>query len=129
MQLREAAARLPLPPPLAPRPAPPKPPPAPPPHLMIDFLGRAASLGDVERAEIERFLHALPTKTHRFLIRATAPGQKGNPSVARRLSLQRGLAVQSVLIAAGIPPERIIVQSLGDPPGADTRRVVLSELP
>lgn len=121
--LGQAALRLPLPPAHV---APPGPPP---PHLALDFQGRGTSLGEVERAAIERFLHKLPNSQGRFLIRATAPGKQGDPSLARRLSMQRGLEVQSVLVAAGIPPERIIVQSLGDPPGADTRRVVLSELP
>lgn len=65
----------------------------------------------------------------RFLVRATAPGRADDPSVGRRLALRRGLAVRDLLVASGIPAQRIIVQALGDVPGTPDDRVTLSTLP
>ncbi|EGO95569.1 hypothetical protein APM_1608, partial [Acidiphilium sp. PM] len=39
------------------------------------------------------------------------------------------MAVRHMLLKAGIPAERIIVQALGNPPGAPDDRVTLSTLP
>lgn len=55
----------------------------------------------------------------RVEIDAFAPAVKGDESAARRLSLQRGLGVRSVLMHEGIPATRIYVRALADtrPPG------------
>ncbi len=48
-----------------------------------------------------------------YQIYAYAPGTTEDPSAPRRLSLLRGLAVQSVLRHAGIPSTRVYVHALG----------------
>ena len=47
---------------------------------------------------------------------AYAAGKPDDPSTARRLSLSRGLAVRSVLLASGIPSAQIYVRALGSTP-------------
>ncbi|MBV8457925.1 MAG: OmpA family protein [Acetobacteraceae bacterium] len=54
---------------------------------------------------------ASPTATINVL--AYAPADAHDPSVARRLSLDRALAIRSVLIAAGVPSSRIYLRALG----------------
>ena len=44
---------------------------------------------------------------------AYAAGKPDDPSTARRLSLSRGLAVRSVLLASGVPSAQIYVRALG----------------
>ncbi len=132
-----AAARLPMPPPPPPviatrRPAPPPKPPAKPvapAPLVIVFPGDEATPGPAAAASVRRFLAASRPRGLRFLVRATAPGGSDDPSEARRLALRRGLAVRGMLVAAGIPAQRIIVQALGDAPDAPDDRVTLSTLP
>lgn len=56
-----------------------------------------------------------------FSVRAYAAADPSDPSVARRLSLSRALAVRSVLIHGGIASPDITVLALGAPPsGAGT---------
>ncbi len=140
-----AVSRLPLPPPPAPviaaarpalpHPAPkpaPKPQPAapkPPAPVAIVMPGTSAAPGPRGEAAVKRFLAAPRPRGLRFLVRATAPGVADDPSIARRLALRRGMAVRHMLLKAGIPAERIIVQALGNPPGAPDDRVTLSTLP
>jgi outer membrane protein OmpA-like peptidoglycan-associated protein len=44
---------------------------------------------------------------------AYAAGKPDDPSTARRLSLSRGMAVRSVLLASGVPSGQIYVRALG----------------
>jgi outer membrane protein OmpA-like peptidoglycan-associated protein len=44
---------------------------------------------------------------------AYAAGKPDDPSTARRLSLSRGIAVRSVLLASGVPSAQIYVRALG----------------
>ena len=44
---------------------------------------------------------------------AYAAGKADDPSTARRLSLSRGMAVRSVLLASGVPSAQIYVRALG----------------
>lgn len=134
---------LPLPPPVPPSPevasaaiAPPppvpspKPKPKPEPHaLTLVFAGTGSALQTDQSHDIARFVGTSPNPAARYVIQATAPGVTSDPSVARRLSLDRGQAVQAALRQAGVDPERIIVQALGDPPGIPDNRAVLTELP
>lgn len=46
-------------------------------------------------------------------VSAYAAGSPEDPSMPRRLSLSRGLAIRSVLMADGIPSPRIIVRAMG----------------
>ena len=48
-----------------------------------------------------------------FDVRGYAAGTLGDPSMARRLSLSRSLAVRNVLIAEGINSAQIYVRALG----------------
>ena len=68
-------------------------------------------------------------KADHFTIIGTAPGIKNDPSVARRLSLNRALAVRAKLRAAGVSSEHIIVQAMGSPPGQPDDRVTLTQTP
>lgn len=46
-------------------------------------------------------------------VQAYAPATPGDPSAARRSSLERALAVRGALMAAGVPSSRIYVRALG----------------
>ncbi|HEX7389832.1 MAG TPA: hypothetical protein VF286_06950 [Acidiphilium sp.] len=138
---RAVSPPLPLPPPIPPLPeiasaaiAPPPPAPAPKPKpephaITLVFAATASALQADQSHDIIRFVGTSPDPTARYVIQATAPGVANDPSIARRLSLDRGQAVQGALRQAGIDPERIIVQALGDPPGIPDNRAVLTELP
>lgn len=133
--VRRPPPPLPLPPPPEPvfaKPPPPPPPPAKPapPHaIMLSFPGTSTALPDGGAAALARFISKAPDKTMHYVVQAAAPGEASDPSVARRRALDRGLAVRAVLRRAGIGPEHIIVQALGDPPGLPTGRVTLTETP
>lgn len=122
----DAAARLPQPPSLPPAPPQPKPAPR---RLELRFAGTSSTLDAGASGALGMFMRAKIPAGARFIVQATAPGQPGDPSVARRLALARGMAVREVLRGAGIPPQRIIVQALGNPPGRPDDRVTLTELP
>ena len=126
----EARPALPHPAPKAiPTPAPKPPALKPPAPVAIVMSGTSAAPGPGGEAAVKRFLAAPRPRGLRFLVRATAPGVPNDPSIARRLALRRGMAVRHILLKAGIPAERIIVQALGNPPGAPDDRVTLSTLP
>jgi hypothetical protein len=133
---------LPLPPPYVPKPVPviakPLPPPlskpAPPPKgltkvLTMSFPGATPDLPPDAAQGLSKLVAAPGVKSDHFTIAATAPGIKGDPSVARRLALNRGLAVRARLRAAGVPSEHIIVQALGSSPGKPDDNVTLTETP
>ncbi|MCU4158772.1 hypothetical protein AiwAL_01470 [Acidiphilium sp. AL] len=124
---------LPLPPPPPPQIAtahqPPPPKPKPPRAVTLVFSSTAAELQAAQSRDLAGFIGAMPDPAAHFVIQATAPGIASDPSVARRLSLNRGLAVRAVLRRAGIKSDHIIVQALGDPPGMPDNRAVLTEIP
>jgi len=138
---------LPLPPPVEPHPAvpelpavkaaanaEPRNPERPPPAvaaspLVVIFGGTTDQLQPDVARRIARFADAHKGAPGRFLIAATAPAPPGENAAARRLSLARGQTVGTILHDAGIAPERIIVQALGNPPGAATDYVTLSFIP
>lgn len=62
-------------------------------------------------AALGRRLAELPQG--RFTLEAQASGPEADVSLARRLSLARGLAVKEALAAGGLPPTRIDVRPLG----------------
>ena len=132
--------RLPLPPPYVPVPViamrpPPLPPPQPPAPpkvvtrvLTFVFPGTAPELPQAAAQRLDRLVAAPGVKSDRFILAATAPGEAGDPSVARRLSLERGLAIQAKLLAAGVPPERILLQALGAVPHQPDDRVTVTQI-
>ena len=56
----------------------------------------------------------------RVMLLAQASGPATDPSTARRLALQRGLAVKAALVAGGLAADRVDIRALGRlPEGAD----------
>lgn len=87
--------------------------------VEITFGPGKAVLNPATHAALQTLLaHRTPQST--FTVRAYAAGQPSDPSIARRLSLARALAVRSVLIHGGIASPRITVLALGDATGDET---------
>lgn len=122
-----AATQLPAPPP--PVKAPPVPPkPMQPKTLTLIFPGDTGALSP-QAAQMLQKLTATPgSVAKRYDVAAAAPGVVDDLSVARRLSLDRGLAVRAKLQEAGVPLSHIIVRALGSIPNADNR-VTVTQMP
>jgi outer membrane protein OmpA-like peptidoglycan-associated protein len=73
------------------------------PHLTVPAAAALATLG--------RRLAALPEG--RITVEAQASGPAADVSIARRLSLERGLAVKQALAEGGLAPTRIDIRPLG----------------
>lgn len=117
-----AAARTPPPP----RPVPPRP--QPPRSLTLIFPGETAALPPGAGKTLRKLADAPSGTARRYDIAAAAPGIPGDLSVARRLSLNRGLAVRAILRKAGVPPSHIILRAMGSVPHADDR-VTVTQMP
>jgi len=119
------ASLAPIPPPVAPAPAKP---PAPPPvsatagttakpentGLRLEFKPDQSDLSPAADSAIGELVKTTPNgATVTFNIVAYAAGAVDDPSVARRMSLARGLSVRAALITAGVPSTRIYVRALG----------------
>lgn len=119
------ASLAPIPPPVAPAPARP---PAPPPvsatagttaspenaGLRLEFKSDQSDLSPAANGAIGDLVKAIPAgPTVTFNVVAFAAGAADDPSVARRMSLARGLSVRAALIADGVPSTRIYVRALG----------------
>ncbi len=133
---RRAVMRpLPLPPPpppvsvpvVAALPAPPKP--AGPRAVTLVFPSVDVALPGVAARQLAHFIGAKVNARAHYIVQATAPGVASDPSVARRMALNRGLAVRAVLRRAGVSSDHIIVQALGNPPGIVPDHVTLTEIP
>ena len=64
------------------------------------------------------------------VIDSAAAGSPDDPSMPRRLSLQRALAIRAVMINAGVPSTRIFARANGAPPsgdGAEPDRTMIAE--
>jgi outer membrane protein OmpA-like peptidoglycan-associated protein len=135
------AAIVPIQPPAPP--ANPPPPPAPPivanaattaaampAGLRLIFASDQSDLSPDSAASIKRVVKAAPTgDATTFNVLAYASGVPDDPSVARRLSLARAIAVRSALMADGVPSSRIYLRALGSEPGRGPNdRVDLSVL-
>ena len=80
----------------------------------VRFAGDAPGLtapAAAALATLGRRLAALPEG--RVTVAAQASGPAADVSIARRLSLARGLAVKQALAEGGLPPTRIDVRALG----------------
>ncbi|HET9148353.1 MAG TPA: hypothetical protein VFN77_09900 [Acetobacteraceae bacterium] len=117
-----AAARIPPPP----RAVPPRP--QPPRSLTLIFPGETAALPPGAGETLRKLADAPGGTARRYDIAAAAPGIPGDLSVARRLSLNRGLAVRAILRKAGVPPSHIILRAMGSVPHADDR-VTVTQMP
>lgn len=82
--------------------------------VRLTFGPTRADLNPATDQALRHLVHAAPpTPTTTFTVVASAAGTPEDPSTARRVSLDRALAVRSVLIAEGIPSVRIYVKALG----------------
>ena len=98
-------------------PAPVPPPEPPPPSVRLLFPGGVTDLSAEDQAAIRSLAKAIPLpETSSINVMAYAGGPENDPSTARRLSLSRGMAVRTALIASGFPSSQIYVRALGTPP-------------
>lgn len=86
--------------------------------VEITFGPGKAELNPTTYAAVQALL-AQRTPQSTFTVRAYAAGKASDPSIARRLSLARALAVRSVLIHGGIASPQITVLALGDATGGE----------
>jgi outer membrane protein OmpA-like peptidoglycan-associated protein len=87
--------------------------PLPPPVRLVFDSGKTDLTPD-EEAAIRDLAHAIPAPAVSSVnVVAYAAGKPDDPSTARRLSLSRGMAVRSVLLASGVPSAQIYVRALG----------------
>lgn len=95
--------------------------------LQLTFGPGRAELNQATYAALQSLIAAARPGAD-FSVRAFAAGDPADPSVARRLSLSRALAVRSVLIHGGIASPQITVLALGAaPPGPAPDRVDVTE--
>jgi outer membrane protein OmpA-like peptidoglycan-associated protein len=88
-----------------------------PPTVRLVFEAGKADLTPADAAAIQDLARAIPAPAADSVsVLAYAAGKPDDPSTARRLSLSRGLAVRSVLLASGIPSAQIYVRALGSTP-------------
>jgi outer membrane protein OmpA-like peptidoglycan-associated protein len=94
----------------------PAPGPLPPPVRLVFEAGKT-DLTPEDEAAIQDLARAIPAPAADSVsVLAYAAGKPDDPSTARRLSLSRGLAVRSVLLASGVPSAQIYVRALGSTP-------------
>jgi outer membrane protein OmpA-like peptidoglycan-associated protein len=108
----EVAGRPPAPPAAAPAAA--RPAGSLPERVRLLFTPDAQELTEAMRAELRALAGALPdSDALRLTVNAYAGGDPANPSLARRASLSRALAVRTALMEAGVRSTRIDVRALG----------------
>ncbi len=92
-------------------------------QASVLFNRNSFALSDNTTATLNDLAFSLKTALASGASRVELVGYGGNPgstsSSARRLSLERALAVRQALIADGVPAERIDVQALGGVPAND----------
>jgi outer membrane protein OmpA-like peptidoglycan-associated protein len=85
-----------------------------PPAVRLVFEEGKTELTSSDEAAIQALARSIPAPTVESVnVVAYAAGKPDDPSTARRLSLSRGLAVRSVLLASGVPSAQIYVRALG----------------
>ena len=86
--------------------------------LRLTFAKGQSDLSPESVASIRQFVQSAPhTDTTTYNVMAYASGDPDDPSVARRMSLSRALAVRSALQADGVASARIYLRALGTQPG------------
>jgi outer membrane protein OmpA-like peptidoglycan-associated protein len=92
-------------------------------QASVLFNRNSFALSDNTTATLNDLAFSLKTALASGASRVELVGYGGNPgstsSSARRLSLERALAVRQALIADGVPAERIDVRALGGVPASD----------
>lgn len=98
--------------------------------IQVLFDATTTDLSPASLASIKAFAATAPNADSvSFNVLAYAAGKTDDPSVARRLSLSRALAVRSALVAEGVASTRIYVRALGSQTaGGPPDRVDLSLL-
>jgi len=82
-------------------------------------VAREAVLAGLRR-RLRQIARRLALTTGRVTIIAQAPAPALEPSFARRLSLERGLAMKAILVAGGLEAARIDIRPMGrQPNGVD----------
>ena len=85
--------------------------------MRLVFEPGKVDLTPKDAAAVEKLAHAIPAPAADSVnVVAYAAGQPDDPSTPRRLSLSRGLAVRSILLASGVPSAQIYVRALGATP-------------
>jgi outer membrane protein OmpA-like peptidoglycan-associated protein len=85
-----------------------------PPPVRLVFETGVAELSPEDEAAIRDLAKSMPSpEAESINVVAYAAGKSDDPSTARRLSLSRGMAVRSVLLASGVPSAQIYVRALG----------------
>lgn len=86
--------------------------------IQVLFDATTTDLSPASLAAIKAFAKKAPgSDSVSFNVLAYAAGKSDDPSVARRLSLSRALAVRSALVAEGVASTRIYVRALGSQTG------------
>jgi outer membrane protein OmpA-like peptidoglycan-associated protein len=84
-------------------------------HTRILFAGGATDLPDDAKARLDALARLLATDGHlRLQLAAYAGGSSDQASQARRISLQRAIAVRSYLMEHGVANTRMDVRALGN---------------
>jgi outer membrane protein OmpA-like peptidoglycan-associated protein len=87
--------------------------------LRLLFGAGSADLSPDSAASLKQLAGSAPqSDATSFNVAAYAPGNRDDPSTARRLSLARAMAVRSALVTSGVPSARIYVRALGEAFGA-----------
>jgi outer membrane protein OmpA-like peptidoglycan-associated protein len=87
---------------------------------VVQFAKGEIELPPAARATLDRLAAAMGADgTLRLVIDAHASGDPGDPVAARRVSLQRAVAMRSYLIDKGVAGMRMDVRALGDTAGGD----------
>ena len=85
-----------------------------PPPVRLVFQTGVTELSPEDEAAIRDLAKSMPApETESINVVAYAAGKADDPSTARRLSLSRGMAVRSALLANGVPSAQIYVRALG----------------
>ena len=91
----------------------PGPSPLPPPVRLVFEEGKT-DLTPADETAIRELARSIPTPAASSVnVVAYAAGKPDDPSTARRVSLSRGIAVRSVLLASGVPSAQIYVRAMG----------------
>jgi len=86
--------------------------------LRLTFSKDQSDLSPDSAASIKQLVQNAPqTDTVSYNVLAYASGDPDDPSVARRLSLARAIAVRAALMAYGVPSTRIYLRALGSQSG------------
>jgi outer membrane protein OmpA-like peptidoglycan-associated protein len=85
--------------------------------VRLVFAEGMTDLTPADEAAIRDLARSLPAPAAESVnVIAYAAGKPDDLSTARRVSLSRGIAVRSILLASGVPSERIYVRAMGATP-------------